>query len=304
MEKNTWIRFLITSAVFVLISPLGISKLGGFYWVLSPPFVFSSVLFSKRVNNIDLINNVSFFYSVSFIFILFRFEHTVTAYFGLNTKGLFWYFFVISSLQAFLIQAAWSVFRNLYSPGKGFKRSTVRSIVLTYSLIIFVPQGLVWLLTDPLGLSEPRIWSDFVTRNFELTSLVFYGILIGVFIITLTRHTPESVYYSHSLDGSIVHLNRHLTRYFIYPLILCLSLVTEYFYPGRNYPLFGVLLVPLCLYYLYFILITNIHYRYQNQEPILKESKGEPGPLAIILVMIAFLVASCFIAFLKGFLSA
>lgn len=302
MELENKRKLLVPIIIFIIISPLGVYKLGGFYWVLFPAVVFISLIASRRRPNLGLFNNLGFFSAVIFTFFLLRFMGPITAYLGLREEGLVWYFIGITFFQGFFTQIAWGVFRNLHSPEVGFKGGTRRSIILTYGLILFAPQGFIWFLTNPLGLYPNRIWSVFIIEHFEYFSLIFYGVFVGVFTITLERHTPESIFYSHSIDESVVILNNSLRKYFVYPIILALILISETFYRGRNYPVLLAALFPLCLYYVYFNLIAVISYRYQGEKPKLKELVGEPGPIAIFLVGVTIILIVGFLAFLRGFL--
>ncbi len=301
MDKAVRIRLLILTSLFVIISPLGVYKLGGTYWVLYPPAAFLSLITTGRKPDVNLLNNLSFFPAITLTFFLFRFMGPITGHLGLKEEGLFWYFFVIAFSQGFFTQIAWGVFRNLYSPAVGFKAGTRRSIILTYGLIMFAPQAFLWFLTNPTGLYPSHVWSDFVINYFEYFSLVFYGVFVGVFIITLGRHTRESIFYSHTIDEEVVRLNRYLRKYFVYPIILALTLISENIYRGKDYPVLLAVLFPLCLYYIYFNFIAGISYRYQGQKPELKELVGEPGPIAVFLIGVAVIAIVGFFAFLEGF---
>jgi hypothetical protein len=300
MERRAKKILLALTVTFIIISPLGVYKFGGSYWVLYPAVAFFSLLASGGRPKLDLINNLGFFSAVTFTFFLFRFLSPIAAFLGLREGGLVWYFFVIAFLQGFFMQMAWGVFRNLHSPKVGFKGGTRRSIMLTYGLIMFAPQAFLWFLTDPTGSYPDRVWSDFIIEHFDYFSLIFYGVFVGIFIITLRRHTRESIFYSHSIDESVVSLNNYIRKYFAYPIILALILISESFYQGKNYPVLLAALFPLCLYYIYFNFIADISYRYQGEKPELNELLGEPGTIAVFVIGIAvFLIGGC-LGFLQG----
>jgi hypothetical protein len=149
---------------------------------------------------------------------------------------------------------------------------------------------------------HPAFWSDFVREYSEFSSLVAYNVFITLFLLTIRKHTPETIALSHDVDPYIGELNRSVLRKFLFPAVIVLALITEVFYPSANYPLLILVLLPCSLYLLFFEFLAAVAYRFRTARPALPETTKQPGVVAFILAVALIIAFGAGLSFISGFM--
>lgn len=276
-------RFILLSLIFLLVSPIGISKLGGAYWILYIPVCFASLLNGKNITDLKLVNNLGLFLFIVPSFLLFRFYEPITTYLGLSDAGFVWYFIVILIAQGGVVARNWDVATALASSEFSEHRNIARSIRSIYALIVVGPFFLVLPGTIDGGEYAGFDIGLYSNNNIPYLVLLGYAFIVLISVVLLIFHQPESLVISHNLNKELVDFQVSIKGLWLIIIVFSLSVASEFFYSRRNVPLILATWAPIWTYYFMFYYLSRLFKRFEGKTLTIKPDKRELGTVVFFI---------------------
>ena len=269
--------FIILSFLFLLLSPFGVSKLGGAYWVLYIPLCFASFLVRKNLWDLKILNNFSGFIFLVPSFLLFRFYEPITGYLGLSDAGFVWYFIIVLIAIDGVILRNWDAIVIINGPVFSEYKNIARDISTIYGFIALGPSLLILPAVAHSGeytayLSDIAIYSK---TGVPYLALLGYAFFMVMGVALLRTFQPEAVLLSHNITKELVDFHDSIKGFWLIAAVFALSVASELFYPKQNLTLLLATWAPIWAYYLMFRYLRRLFKRFEGKPLTIKPSKTE-----------------------------